>query len=101
MFDKPTRKVLIVILAGYKRLISPLLPSACRFYPTCSQYMSEAIEVHGAGRGVWLGMKRLGRCHPFHEGGTDLVPPAPAFHPITPSVSAGKSIAGPPAHSPR
>ena len=93
MFDKPARKILVLFLRGYKRLISPLLPSACRFYPTCSQYMSEAIEVHGAGRGIWLGLKRLGRCHPFHEGGTDLVPPAPAF-PIAPSVSAGK-------HSPR
>jgi hypothetical protein len=68
------RKVFIFLLAGYKRLISPLLPSACRFYPTCSQYMSEAIELHGAGKGIWLGLKRLGRCHPFHEGGTDLVP---------------------------
>jgi putative membrane protein insertion efficiency factor len=68
------RKVFIFLLAGYKRLISPLLPSACRFYPTCSQYMSEAIELHGAGKGIWLGIKRLGRCHPFHEGGTDLVP---------------------------
>jgi hypothetical protein len=69
------RKILILLLAGYKRLISPLLPSACRFYPSCSQYMSEAIEVHGAVRGVWLGLKRLGRCHPFHEGGMDPVPP--------------------------
>jgi putative membrane protein insertion efficiency factor len=70
------RKILVLLLAGYKRLISPLLPSACRFYPTCSQYMREAIEVHGAGRGIWLGLKRLGRCHPFHEGGVDPVPTA-------------------------
>jgi putative membrane protein insertion efficiency factor len=68
------RKILILLLAGYKRLISPFLPSACRFYPTCSQYMREAIEVHGAGRGIWLGLKRLGRCHPFREGGVDPVP---------------------------
>jgi putative membrane protein insertion efficiency factor len=68
------RKFLVLLLAGYKRLISPLLPSACRFYPTCSQYMREAIEVHGAARGIWLGLKRLGRCHPFHEGGVDPVP---------------------------
>ena len=72
--SEPVRKFLVLLLAGYKRLISPLLPSACRFYPTCSQYMREAIEVHGAGRGIWLGLKRLGRCHPFHEGGTDPVP---------------------------
>jgi len=101
MFDSQARKVLVLCLAGYKRLISPLLPSACRFYPTCSQYMAEAIQVHGAGRGVWLGLKRLGRCHPFHEGGTDLVPPVPAFHPVTPGVSEGKSIAASPARSPR
>jgi uncharacterized protein len=68
------RKFLVLLLAGYKRLISPFLPSACRFYPTCSQYMREAIEVHGAGRGIWLGLKRLSRCHPFHEGGADPVP---------------------------
>jgi len=68
------RKFLVLLISGYKRLISPLLPSACRFYPTCSQYMREAIEIHGAGRGIWLGLKRLGRCHPFHEGGFDPVP---------------------------
>jgi putative membrane protein insertion efficiency factor len=67
--------VLIGLVAAYKRLISPLLPSACRFYPTCSDYMREAIAVHGPGRGVLLGLKRLGRCHPFHEGGFDAVPP--------------------------
>jgi putative membrane protein insertion efficiency factor len=68
------RFFLVAVLKGYKRLISPLLPSACRFYPTCSAYMREAIELHGAGHGFWLGLKRLGRCHPFHEGGTDPVP---------------------------
>ena len=65
---------LIWIVTGYKRLISPLLPSACRFYPTCSDYMREAIAVHGPAHGVWLGMKRLARCHPFHAGGFDAVP---------------------------
>jgi putative membrane protein insertion efficiency factor len=67
--------VLIWLVAGYKRLISPLLPSACRFYPTCSDYMREAIALHGPARGVWLGTKRLARCHPFHAGGFDTVPP--------------------------
>lgn len=70
--------ILVGILSGYKRLISPFLPSACRFYPTCSVYMSEAIKIHGPAHGVWLGLKRLGRCHPFHEGGIDPVPPARA-----------------------
>lgn len=59
----------------YKRLISPMLPSACRFYPTCSDYMRQAIELHGPGTGLWLGLKRLSRCHPFHPGGNDPVPP--------------------------
>ena len=65
---------LIGLLRGYKRVISPLLPSACRFHPTCSEYMREAIEIHGAARGVWLGMKRLSHCHPFHAGRFDPVP---------------------------
>jgi uncharacterized protein len=65
---------IVFLLAGYKRLISPLLPSACRFYPSCSQYMREAVEMHGARKGVWMGLKRLCRCHPFHSGGTDPVP---------------------------
>ena len=66
---------LVVFLLGwYKRLISPWLPSACRFYPTCSDYMREAVEAHGVAKGLWLGLKRLGRCHPFHAGGPDPVP---------------------------
>ncbi len=60
-------------LRFYKRWISPMLPSACRFHPTCSEYMMEAISAHGVPRGVWLGLRRLGRCHPFHEGGFDPV----------------------------
>jgi putative membrane protein insertion efficiency factor len=65
---------MIALLRGYKRFVSPWLPSACRYYPTCSEYMREAVERHGAGRGVWMGVKRLARCHPFHAGGVDLVP---------------------------
>jgi putative membrane protein insertion efficiency factor len=65
--------VLIALLKGYKLFLSPWLPSACRYRPTCSEYMLEAITAHGALRGVWLGLKRLGRCHPFHEGGYDPV----------------------------
>jgi putative membrane protein insertion efficiency factor len=67
------RTVVIAILRGYKRLISPLLPSACRFCPTCSEYMLEAVSKYGALRGVWMGARRLLRCHPFHEGGFDPV----------------------------
>jgi putative membrane protein insertion efficiency factor len=65
--------VVIVLLKGYKRFLSPLLPSACRYYPTCSEYMTEAVAKHGVVRGVWMGLRRLGRCHPFHEGGYDPV----------------------------
>jgi uncharacterized protein len=65
--------VVITVLKGYKLLISPLLPSACRYYPTCSEYMMEAVTRYGVFRGVWMGLKRLGRCHPFHEGGYDPV----------------------------
>ena len=67
------QRVVILALHGYKRVVSPLLPSACRFYPTCSDYMREAVEMHGVLRGVWMGLKRLLRCHPFEEGGCDPV----------------------------
>ena len=67
------RELVIGLLRLYKALISPLLPSACRFYPTCSDYAREAVEKHGVPRGVWLGLKRLCRCHPFHQGGFDPV----------------------------
>jgi len=65
--------IVITALKGYKLFLSPLLPSACRYRPTCSEYMLAAVEQYGVLRGVWLGLKRLGRCHPFHEGGYDPV----------------------------
>jgi putative membrane protein insertion efficiency factor len=60
------------------RLVSVHLPPRCRFHPSCSQYALEALTVHGARRGTWLALKRVGRCHPWHEGGIDPVPPASA-----------------------
>ncbi|HEY1494938.1 MAG TPA: membrane protein insertion efficiency factor YidD [Candidatus Solibacter sp.] len=60
-------------LRGYKLLISPFLPSACRYLPTCSDYMREAVERHGARKGIWMGLRRIARCHPFHAGGYDPV----------------------------
>lgn len=69
-------RLAVGLLRSYKRWVSPLLPPACRFTPTCSEYMSEAITVHGLVAGVWLGIRRLARCHPFHPGGFDPVPPA-------------------------
>ena len=63
-----------LLLRGYKRVISPMLPHACRFVPTCSDYALEAVERHGALHGSWLAIKRLMRCHPLARAGVDLVP---------------------------
>jgi len=60
-------------IAVYQIGVSPWLPSACRFYPTCSHYMSDAVERYGAMKGVWMGLRRLVRCHPFQPGGFDPV----------------------------
>jgi len=57
------------------RLVSRHLPARCRFYPSCSQYALDALTVHGAARGSWLAIRRVGRCHPWHDGGLDPVPP--------------------------
>ena len=65
--------VLLFILRAYKLLISPLLPPACRFTPTCSEYAMEAIKRYGALRGTYMGLRRLLKCHPFHTGGYDPV----------------------------
>ena len=65
---------LIGIIRLYKRWLSPMLPNACRFQPTCSSYAIEALQVHGALRGSVMALKRIGRCHPLHPGGYDPVP---------------------------
>ena len=62
------------VIGGYQRGVSPGLGKNCRYLPTCSAYMYEAIELHGLGKGGWLGLKRIGRCHPLREGGYDPVP---------------------------
>jgi hypothetical protein len=68
-------RVLLALLAAYKRVVSPLLGPRCRFAPSCSEYAVVAIRTHGAARGSWLAMKRVARCHPFNPGGHDPVPP--------------------------
>jgi len=69
-------RVLVALIGGYRRFVSPLLAPRCRFEPSCSAYALEAVREHGALRGTWLAVRRIGRCHPFHPGGFDPVPPA-------------------------
>ena len=61
----------MLLIRFYRRFISPLFPPSCRFYPTCSQYALEALKRYGAFKGVWLTLKRLSKCHPYHPGGCD------------------------------
>ena len=68
------KAVFLSLIRGYQRFLSPALGSNCIYQPTCSRYTYEAIEKHGVWRGSWLGIKRIARCHPFHEGGYDPVP---------------------------
>jgi putative membrane protein insertion efficiency factor len=68
------RQLLLLGIRGYQRFVSPVLPPACRFHPTCSAYAAGAIERHGAVRGSWLALRRLARCHPWNPGGYDPVP---------------------------
>jgi len=68
------RRLFAGMIRGYQRVLSPLLPPACRFQPTCSEYTRQAIVRHGVLRGIGLGIIRLSKCHPFHPGGYDPVP---------------------------
>jgi putative membrane protein insertion efficiency factor len=68
------RELVTGTLRLYKWVLSPLLPAACRYHPTCSEYMREAVEKHGVMRGIRMGLGRLLRCHPLHSGGYDPVP---------------------------
>lgn len=65
---------LLALLAVYRKLISPVLPQACRYHPSCSQYAQDAVRIHGPFVGPWLALRRLLRCHPWAPGGPDPVP---------------------------
>ena len=90
-----------LLIQGYRRLLSPLLPATCRFYPSCSAYGAEAFRTHGFLRGTWLTLRRILRCHPWHPGGFDPVPcrdcaDASAGDPVSPSLTS--SSHGDPTH---
>ncbi|MHB2023248.1 MAG: membrane protein insertion efficiency factor YidD [Mycobacteriales bacterium] len=68
-------RLLLAAVSCYRRWVSPMLGPHCRFYPSCSAYAAEALRTHGAARGSWLALRRVARCHPFHPGGVDPVPP--------------------------
>ena len=70
------KQLLVLLLRGYRFVISPLYGEVCRYHPSCSAYALEAVSEHGALRGSWMAARRLGRCHPWAAGGYDPVPPA-------------------------
>jgi len=67
-------KILLLLIRAYQLTLSPFLGQHCRFTPSCSQYATQAIRKYGAAKGAWLAVKRIGRCHPFCNGGYDPVP---------------------------
>ncbi|WP_067450735.1 membrane protein insertion efficiency factor YidD [Actinomadura macra] len=89
----PAARVLILLIRAYRRFLSPLLGQQCRFQPSCSAYGLEALQTHGALRGTWLTVRRIGRCHPFHPGGHDPVPPKKAS--AAASSNSGREESGP------
>lgn len=73
--SKILENFIILLIKAYKKYISPMLPNACRYTPTCSEYMIQAIQIYGIWKGIYLGGKRLLRCHPWGKSGYDPVPP--------------------------
>jgi len=67
------KKIIILLIGFYQKYISPLKPDTCRFYPTCSEYATQALEKYGLLKGLWLSIRRISRCHPFNPGGHDLL----------------------------
>jgi putative membrane protein insertion efficiency factor len=79
VLGRPLRATLTALIRGYQRVVSPLLGPRCRFYPSCSSYALQAVSVHGASKGSVLAVARICRCHPWHPGGVDPVPPRGAW----------------------
>jgi uncharacterized protein len=77
------QKILIAMIRGYRYLVSPWMGLHCRFYPSCSHYAAESIEHHGVLRGLWLALRRVLRCHPWHPGGFDPVPPSQRYRAVS------------------
>jgi putative membrane protein insertion efficiency factor len=84
MMARALHRLVLALLRGYQLAISPLFGASCRFYPSCSNYAIEAVRGHGVLRGAWLALRRIGRCHPWCDGGYD---PVPSAHP--PSTACG------------
>lgn len=85
------KTLLLILLRAYQLCISPFLGQNCRFYPSCSEYATEAVREHGALKGSALTARRLCKCHPFHPGGVDPVPPNPATTSSTTARGCGHS----------
>ena len=80
-------RVLLALIRGYQYLLRPFLGANCRFAPSCSDYAHEALSTHGVAKGLWLALRRVLRCHPYHPGGYDPVPDvssSPHSHPFPP-----------------
>jgi putative membrane protein insertion efficiency factor len=89
------RWLITVMIRVYQGTLSPMIGPCCRFYPSCSQYCLEAVQAHGCVRGLGLGIKRILKCHPFHPGGVDLVPPPEPAVPEEGERMSSRGAAGP------
>ncbi|WP_030483638.1 membrane protein insertion efficiency factor YidD [Nocardioides aequoreus] len=81
------KHVLVLLLKGYRLLISPLYGQVCRFHPSCSAYALEAVQTHGSLKGSWLAVRRLSHCHPWNYGGYDPVPPKKSARATRPTMT--------------